>query len=102
MRLTFALEFDLAGDDELPLNKPLLPRLLRPFWPDKLVELLDLLPGLPFGVASFAGVAGGEARGAGCSGCWFLLRSRASISSLDKFTFVLPFAFARAILSNAD
>ena len=102
LRLTLAFEFDLAGDDELPPKSPLLPRLLRAFWPDKFVELFDLLEGFPFGVAVFAGVTGGEASGTGGSGCWFLLRSRASISSRDKFTFVLPFAFARDILSNAD
>jgi hypothetical protein len=93
-----AFEFDLAGELD-PLNMPVLP-LLRVFWALRLVELFDRL--LAFGfVAGLEGVGGGDARGTVGSGGWPLLRSRASISSGDRFTFVLPFALARAILSIA-
>jgi hypothetical protein len=96
--LTFALEFDFAGEDVVPF-------LFRVFWLARFVELLDLLLALAV-VLALAGVGGGEARadaGAGVgSGCWRFLRCKASISSSDKFTFVLPFALARAILAKAD
>ena len=60
LRLTFAFEFDFAGDGELcPLNRPVLP-LFRVFWLERLVLLFERLPALPFGV--FAGVEGAEVR----------------------------------------
>ena len=99
LRLTFAFELDFAGELEV-LNKPVLP-LLRVFWPLRLVELFERLLALGFGVDLAVGVGGGDTRATVCSGGWPLLRSRASISSGDKFTFVLPFDLARAILAIA-
>lgn len=90
---TFALELGLAGE----LKNPEL-LFLRDL-PARLLLLPFRLAGFAF---DFAGVAGGDTRADDGSGCWLPLRSRASISSLVRLTFVFPFALAFAILSNAD
>lgn len=94
LRGIFAFEAGFAGD---PKNPDVL--FLRVFCPVRLLVLLCLLLALIFD--DFAGVTGGDARLDEGSSCWLLPALRASISSRDKFTFVLPFSLARAILSNA-
>lgn len=87
-------DVDFAGDPKKPDVL-----FLRVFCPVRLPVLLCLLLALIF--EGFAGVTGGDARLDDGSSCWPLPALRASISSRDKFTLVLPFSFARAILSNA-
>jgi len=93
-RVAFVFGLDLAGDvKKLELLR------FRPFCVAKLLVLLFRLLDLVF---NLAGVAGGDTRAVDAgSGGWLPLRSRASISSLVRFTFVCPFTLAHAIQSRA-
>jgi hypothetical protein len=71
----------------------------------RLVELLFRLLDFDFSLV-LTGVMGGDTRaddvGAVGSCCWMVLRSRAAISSVVKFTLVWPLILACEMRSKAD